>query len=113
MSIQHDLEIQQTKRLDRRLGGELMRGSGQTPGHKGDREFPPFLFEQKTTGKASQSVKREWLAKIEKEAFERKLVPGVLLSFENMPYTSEKDWVVVRLETFKKLLSGGYNEESD
>ena len=54
--------------MARTLSGRVQAASGALPGNKGDVLSEDYLVECKRTDKASLSIKKEWLEKIDQEA---------------------------------------------
>lgn len=75
----------QEKRIAKLLSGRVTPNSGGTKFGGGDVIAEPFLIEAKTvtTPKNSISVKKEWIDKINKQAFEQGLREGIVaIQFE-------------------------------
>jgi hypothetical protein len=88
----------------RRLGAKLTPASGAAQS-KGDMIKAEFLIEHKATIKASLSLQRDWLEKIEREAYLTGKQPALMVSFQ---HPSGHDhpagrWVLVQESFFKEL----------
>ena len=95
-------------RTSKRLTGKLTAASGASAGSKGDITLPEFLLENKSTVKASLSIKLDWLRKIATEALGVCKEPALSIQF-----TDEKgrpvrngNWVMIREDTFRELTEG-------
>ena len=96
---------QKAERLTaKRLGGLARKGSGAIEGYKGDIEFYEFLLENKSTLKASFSVKLEWLNKISREARAQGKTPGLSIQFvdtQGRPVRHGR-WVLIPEDEFRE-----------
>jgi hypothetical protein len=101
-----DRSKEQEIRVARRLGGRRNKASGACAMSKGDVFVKErgWLAEAKTTGKKSMSVKRDWLVKISREASAEKLVPALVVSFEDVPVDVDRDWVMLPIRELLRLL---------
>ena len=93
----------QEKQVAKVAGGKVVANSGATPFNKGDVRNEKCLFECKTsmTEKKSISIKREWLDKLEEEAFAmRKDYPVLVFNFGELT----DNYYVINERTFKKFL---------
>jgi Holliday junction resolvase len=81
-------------------------GSGANPNAKGDAVSNKDLGECKQTEKASFSLKRSVLAKIQQEAENEGKKPFVHIRFKNVESDIgvERDWVVIPAWWFRELL---------
>lgn len=103
MSIQKDVSTKQEKEVAAKLGGKLVPASGGTKYDAGDVIASNFLIECKTTTqpKASFSIKRDWLDKIDEQAFEQgKQYAALAFRFD----PDGGDYVVLDINTFNELL---------
>ncbi len=91
----------QEKSIADKFEGKPQINSGAFTFYKGDVKTDYFLFEAKTTttSKESFSIKKEWLEKINKEAFPLKKIPVLAFRFE----PDGKDYYIVDENTMKKL----------
>lgn len=94
----------QEKRLAKRLGGNRQKGSGALRHHKGDVKTQELLMECKRTDKESMSIKKEWLAKITREALVSNKVPALAIEFGFDDPLVETNWVAVPAKFFQELL---------
>ena len=88
------------KNLQKKLGGWL------TPGSRGgDLKYEDTLIEKKSTEKNSISLKKDYLEKIDRIAFENRKTPVLVIEFEPLKnsYCSTQ-WAVLPLEFFKELM---------
>jgi hypothetical protein len=88
------------KNLQKHLGGTL------TPGSRcGDLKYEDTLIEKKSTEKSSISLKKDYLEKIDRIAFENGKVPILIVEFEvfKKSYCSTQ-WAILPLEFFKELM---------
>lgn len=98
--------IRSENHLAKRVGGRLRPASGALPGAKGDVDLPSFLMEAKSSTGDSLSLKREWLAKIGKEARSVGRVPAlaVTFSYDDGRPIPDGAWVMVPEWLFKERL---------
>jgi hypothetical protein len=61
-------------------------------------------MEHKFTAAGSYSLAASLLRKINDEAFRLNKFPAFAVTFENMPFDTPKDWVMVPLSEFQRLL---------
>lgn len=87
----------QEKKIAKAYGGKKIKGSGNGKFQKGDVRAGRFLIEAKRTDAASIVLKREWLAKIEQEAFDDGKYPALEIQIQN------QDWVLIRRAEFQSL----------
>jgi hypothetical protein len=108
----------QERRVASKLGGRRIRNSGGARWSKhdgstdgGDVATPEFHVEQKTTKKASMSLKREWLGKVREGARKFGKDPAVVITFDdpNKPYDPPEDWILVPIDVARRVL--GYQDE--
>ncbi len=94
------------KKLARKTHGRRQPASGAIDGHKGDvlAYGETVLLENKSTSKESILVKKEWLAKIDREAFTYRKKPGLCLSFSDMPPGVDAEWIAVPITFFEELI---------
>ena len=93
------------RKTAKRLGGVTRPGSGAVEGAKGDILLATYLLENKSTEKASLSLKRAWLEKISKEARAEGKTPGLSLQFVDKmgnPLHYGR-WVLIPEDEFKEL----------
>lgn len=98
-----DCSVLQEKQIANFLGGAVTPGSGGTKFGGGDIITDTMLIEAKTvtTEKLSISLKKEWLDKVEEQAFEQgKYMSAVAVRFE--PHGT--DYYVVNETVFKSML---------
>jgi len=76
-------------------------GSGRTKGD-GLHGFKRMM-EKKSTTKKSIKLEREWLEKLEKQAFEANRDPVLVIEFDVMKFGS-RSWAVVPLEKYLELV---------
>lgn len=101
-----DKSHKQEERVAKALKGRKQPASGAlpVPGLKGDIREDRFLIEAKRTDAQSIRVKASWLVKIEAEAEAIGKFPALSLELgEGLPL-SEKDWCLIPMSVFKKLL---------
>jgi Holliday junction resolvase len=107
----------QERRVASRLGGRRIRNSGGARWSKhdhstddGDVATPEFHVEQKTTRKASMSLKREWLRKVKEGARKFGKDPAVVITFDDStkPYEPPEDWILMPVEVAQRVL--GYED---
>jgi len=98
--------LKNEKRLSEEVGFRLTPGSGNRdwPGMKGDGSHPEFMFELKETQKPSIRVSESVVAKLYREAGAVGKDPVLVLSAYGLTDPLPKDWVVIPVETFRKLL---------
>lgn len=93
----------QEKLVAKNLGGRVQPNSGATPFMKGDVTVgQDWLLECKTstTDKASFSIKKEWLDKLEEERFAMRKT-NMALVFNFGP--NQENYYVVTEKTFKQM----------
>lgn len=95
------------KKTAKRLGGVTRPGSGAVEGAKGDILVATYLLENKSTERASLSLKRAWLEKISREARAEGRIPGLSLQFVNkMGYPLQYGrWVMIPEDEFKEMIN--------
>lgn len=97
---------QQEKRIAKAVGGKQVIGSGSTPFLKGDVIAENLFIEAKTKMEPSKSisVKKEWLEKAKKQAFEtRKKDYALAISFgDNKDYYIIEDTFMEDLLKFRE-----------
>jgi hypothetical protein len=89
----------------KRLGARLVRGSGSGR-LKGDMFTGTAHLEQKTTQRASFSIKLDWLLKITRTALEQAKFPALLVTFtsgDGMARTGGR-WVMIPEDVFNEFL---------
>jgi len=97
-------EKRQNERLDRKLGGKEIPGSGKYSGAKGDRELDGiFKIEEKATDAQSISIRRKFLEKIHTEALQQNKEPALAFSFLTGKGTAPADWIAVPVELFREM----------
>lgn len=86
--------------LQKTVGGLL------TPGSRGgDLKCDDFLIEKKTTEKNSISVKKDYLEKIERIAFENNKIPALVIEFEALKRSfCPRQWAIVPIEILLEYL---------
>lgn len=95
----------QEKRTAKLFGGVRTIGSGNK-GMKGDvwsRDSVPTQFEVKVTGKKQIAIKRDYLDKLVKEAFDAGQEPVLIFGFEEGRFNVE-DWAAIPVSRLKELL---------
>jgi hypothetical protein len=110
----------QEDRVAGRLGGRRLRRSGGSQWSRddkttddGDIGTPEFHIEQKSTEKASMSIKRSWLDKVREGARKFGKDPAVVISFvePNKPAAQPEDWICIPVEVAQRIL--GYDDDED
>ena len=93
------------------LGMKKTANSGATTFDKGDGKDENLLVEFKTVTKPQQSVtmQKEWLEKIQEEAFSRGKDIGILI-FDFGTQKAADQYVVMRIQDFKNIY-GNFKEE--
>lgn len=94
----------QEKDVAKKVGGKVQINSGATPFYKGDVATQNILIECKTTTqpKKSLSIKKEWLEKVDLEAFQSRKELGILVfNFE----PDGKNYAVIPLNKLVNLLN--------
>jgi hypothetical protein len=102
----------QEKRVAKKLGGKVQKGSGALVFHKGDVKTTELLTECKRTEQETIRVDKKWLIKISREAMGSGRVPALSLEFNAMPPLIEKDWVAVPAPFLKELIDW-YKEQGE
>lgn len=91
------------KATSKQLDGRLVSGSG-CGRMKGDIEHGSQLIEHKSTKARSMKLDKEWLEKIEKQAFQVGKEPVLVLEFqETMPWYCQR-WALIPLDRLQELL---------
>lgn len=95
---------QQEKSIAKALGGKCQANSGATLFSKGDVKTDNWLFEAKTcmTEKQSFSIKKEWLDKLQEEAFAMNKEFFSLVF--NFGINSNENFYILNERTFKQIL---------
>jgi hypothetical protein len=93
----------QEKFLAKRFSGRVQPASGALSHAKGDVKTDDQLFEAKTTGLKSYSIKVETMDKIAMEAVGTGRRPALHIRFER----ERKDYVVLTLDDYEALLQDG------
>lgn len=98
--------LKNEKRLSKEVGFRLTPGSGNLDwaGCKGDGSHPDFIFELKETEKASIRISESVVAKLYREAAAIGKDPVFILSAYGLSEPLPKDWVVIPVDVFKKLV---------
>ena len=86
----------QEKRLAKEFGGRVTAGSGSGR-NKGDIDLDSFKIEVKRTDNQSISLKKEWLSKIDEEAFSVGKYPALILEIDGL------EWVAIPKPLFKSF----------
>lgn len=99
----------QEARLAKAIGGKMTPGSGNSKlvSRKGDAVSELIRAEGKTTVKASISVKRSVLEKIEREAVETGLIAGFMFGFDprpGAPLSDRYDWLGFRVSVAEAMI---------
>jgi len=94
------------KSLAQAVKGHKQPASGAFPGAKGDVKRDDFLFEAKATEKKSMSIKREWLEKIDKQATGQRRLPALEISFSEMAFGVEAEWIMIPRSVWIRLVDG-------
>lgn len=99
----------QEDRVAKKVHGRRQPGSGSIPSEhlKGDIKHDDFLIEAKRTNAKSLSVKGDWLLKIEDEARLLDKIPALSIEIGGIPPTIEKDWCMIPMSVFDKLVNKG------
>lgn len=99
-----DFSDRQEKYLAKLLGGKVTPNSGGTKFGAGDVIAEPILIEAKTTTKEKQSfsVKKEWIEKIDEQAFSQGMNEGVV-AFQFGP--DEQNYFVLNERQFQDYLA--------
>jgi hypothetical protein len=96
--------LAQENKLAQKFGGSRQPGSGNNGFRPGDVLVKEkSLFEGKTTRRHSFAVTEPLLSKITEEAFRSECDPVFVITFENMPPGTRKDWALVPLHVLEKL----------
>jgi hypothetical protein len=88
----------------KRLGGQVQPMSGKLPGYKGDIKLDDFLLDEKRTEGASIKVDIAMLMKINREAFNEKKEPGLVLTFSRIADMVEKQWMLIPVSVFERMV---------
>jgi len=102
----------QEKRIAKKQGGRVQKGSGSVTFHKGDVRSAELLTECKRTDGETIRVDKKWLIKISREALGLTLTPALAFGFDNMPALVAQDWTAVPT-TFLKSLIDFYKEHNE
>lgn len=86
-----------------KLGGRAVPASGAGI-RKGDISLDNFLIEQKETSLNSLMVTRDWLVKIDREAYGEGKIPALLLKFEKIAAGVPNEWVCIPAEVFAQCI---------
>jgi Holliday junction resolvase len=70
---------------------------------KGDVSTDVALVECKTTMRASISIKKDYLVKIAGEAKSVHKTPALVVSFHEMPYGVDQDWLLIPMRLWEKM----------
>lgn len=92
------------KRIAEKLGGKRQSHSGAILGSKGDVKLDKFLLDSKQTSFNSIVVSTDMLSKITKEARGEGKNPAIVITFETPPMEVSKQWVLIELDDFAKML---------
>jgi hypothetical protein len=97
-------EERQNKRLDKKLGGRAVPGSGRFSGAKGDRELGGlFKIEEKSTDSQSIAIRRKYLEKIYKEAKQQDKEAALAFSFLKGKSPAPSDWIAIPVTLFREM----------
>lgn len=97
---EHELE------LAKKLGGKRQIASGAIDGYKGDVKLDDFLLDSKETDGDEIRVDRTMIMKISREALGNNREPGLVLTWNKLAVGIPKEWVVIPIDVFMKLLKG-------
>ena len=86
----------QEKRLAKELKGYTTAASGAGR-NKGDIDIRKFKIEVKRTDKQSLAIKKEWLLKIDEEAFGVGKEPALIIEIDGV------EWAVIPKRIFKQI----------
>lgn len=92
------------KDLAKQFKGFRQPNSGSLITFKGDIKTEQFLFDSKHTKNKSHSITLEMLEKITKEARAQRKDPGLIISFEKVPYSISDQWVQIPAQVFLDLV---------
>jgi len=95
----------QEKRVAKRTGGTRTRGSGCGCNieEKGDIKIQNIRCECKSTKHQSISIKVKQLAKITSEANAIGKIPGLAITFKDVPAGVDDDWILLPLGCIENL----------
>ena len=87
-----------------RLEGVRQPLSGAILGSKGDIKLDRFLLDSKETNADTLGVSRTDIVKINREACGERKEPGLVLTWNRMAEGCPKEWVMIPLEVFQKMV---------
>lgn len=93
------------------LGGFRQPMSGALEGMKGDIKLDTFLLDSKETDTGTLILSVKEFTKITREAREAGREAGLVVTLHKLPVTVSKEWVVIPLEIFAKLLEDAARKE--
>lgn len=102
MTEHHDRSRAQEKRLAKSVNGQQAARSGAGHIRKGDVRSKRFLYEAKTTGNRTFTLKADDLAKVRKQAFDQGREGGVM-TIE----LGGREYAVVLMSTWIEESGGG------
>jgi len=96
---------------ERLPGAQAQPSSGATPAKKGDVLLEHFLLDSKETKGQVISLSSLDFTKICREAGERGREPGLVVTLGRAPATVPREWVVISLEVFARMVEAGQDGE--
>jgi Holliday junction resolvase len=96
VSENKDKANRQEKRLAKEFGGVTTAASGSGR-NKGDIDIRRFKIEVKRTDKQSLAIKKEWLVKIDEEAYGVGKDPALIIEIDG------EEWAVIPKRIFKQI----------
>jgi len=94
-----------------RLSGVRQPNSGALDHRKGDISLDTFLLDSKETSGSTILINGKDLSKITREAGDVHKTPGLVVTIDQLPYTVEKEWVMIPLSVFAAILERGLDKE--
>lgn len=98
------------KYLADKLGGHRQPLSGALDHAKGDISLDKILLDSKQSNGTTITVAGRDLTKITREATQVGKEPGMVLTIEQIPDTTPKEWVMVPLDVFADLIDNQKGE---
>lgn len=96
------------KRVAKKMGAKLHRGSGSSRGQKSDASRGSIRLEAKSTVTQTLALDMAWLVKIAQEALAAGQTPAVSLSFVDASGKSRlrqyAEWVAIPMSVFQELV---------
>ena len=105
--MEHGMKAE--KLTAKRIGGNLVPGSGSGYLNKGDIRLGEYLLENKATMRGSLSIKLDWLRQIAQQAMEKTQIPALFFQFVDNAGNPLRNgrWVAIPEDEFLRIMDKG------